>query len=66
MSLQEKFITLKTKGKLKGDESGFNMAQPPSTVYSGNYMAKSCTKALSLFLSCHALSQLQLDAGAWI
>jgi hypothetical protein len=30
----------KPTGMLKGDECGFNMAQPPSTVYTGNYMAQ--------------------------
>jgi hypothetical protein len=35
----------KQTGMLKGDKCGFNMAQAPSIVYSGNYMAKSCTKS---------------------
>jgi len=56
----------KPKGMLKGDEHGFNTAQLPSTVYSGNYKAKSCKKVLSLFVSCYAFSQLQLDARAWM
>jgi hypothetical protein len=51
---------------LKGDEHGFNMAQPPSAISSGNYVAKSCKKGLPLFESCYAFSQLQLDSGAWI
>jgi hypothetical protein len=51
---------------LKGDECGFNTAQPSSTVSGDNYMAKFSKKAVSLFVSCETFSQLQLDAGSWI
>jgi len=51
---------------LKSDERGFNAAQPPSTVSSSNYMAKSCKKMLSLFVSCYAFSKLQLHSGVLI